>query len=132
MLSKFQTSLAVTSLTVAASTGEPFEWTMPRIVPQTPEDQDQGLAVEVGDREVTINPMAAAEEDKVADPMVRAVVVAMANKAAMVAGTVVVAVDKEVDPMARAAVVAMVNNSNTKVNKVATPDSFTLSCWFMR
>jgi hypothetical protein len=112
---------------VTASTGEPFEWTMPRIEPPTPEVQVQDSAVEV----VTTNPMVAAE-DKAADPMARAAVVVMANKAAMVAGTVAVAVDKEVDPLPQAAVaVAMVNNSNTKVNKVAILDSLTLS-WFTR
>jgi hypothetical protein len=105
---------------------------MPRIVPPTPEDQAQGSAAEVGDQEVTTNPMAAAE-DKAADPMARAAA-AMVNKAAIVAGTVAVAVavDKEVDPLARAAVaVAMVNNSNTKVHKEAILDSLTLS-WSTR
>lgn len=108
---------------------------MHKIVPQTPEDLDQGSVVEVGHQEVTTHLMAAVEADKAAHPMARAVVVVdMVNRAAMVAGTVVAGVDKEVDRMARVApvVVAMVNNSNTKVNKVAILDRLILNCWFMR
>jgi hypothetical protein len=114
-------------LTVIALTGEPSEWIMLRIVPQTPEDPDPDSVVGVGDQEVITNPMVALE-DKAAVPMAKAVVAAMVNKAVMVAGTaavaVAVAVDKEADPMARAApVVVMVNNSSIKVNKVVIPDS---------
>jgi hypothetical protein len=93
---------------------------MLRIVQQTPEDLDQGSAVGVGDQEVITN------------PITKAVVAAMGNKAVIVAGTVAVTVDKEADPMARAAAVAaaavvMANNS-IKVNKVAILDSLEHSC----
>jgi hypothetical protein len=118
-------SPAVTLLTVIALTGEPSEWIMLRIVPQTPEDPDPDSVVEVGDQEVITNPTVAVA-DKTAVPMVKAVVAAMVNKAVMVAGTaaVAVAVDKEAHPMARAAAAAvMVNNSSIKVNKVVIPDS---------
>lgn len=118
------TSPAVTLLTVIALTGEPSEWIMLRIAPQTPEHPDPDSVVGVGDQEVITNPMVALE-DKAAVPMAKAVVAAMVNKAVMVAGTAAVAVDKEADPMARAAaaVVVMVNNSSIKVNKVVIPDS---------
>lgn len=112
-------------LTVIALTGEPSEWIMLRIVPQTPEDPDPDpdSVVGVGDQEVITNPMVAVE-DRVAVPMAKAVVAAMVNKAVMLAGTAAVAVDKEADLMARApAVVVMVNNSSIKVNKVVIPDS---------
>lgn len=123
----------VTLLTVIASMGEPSELTMLRIVPQTPEDLDPDSAVGVADQEVITNPMAA-EEDKAAVPMAKAVVAAMVNQAVTVAAMVVVAVavDKEAEPMARAAaVVVMVNNSSIKVNKVAIRDSLEHS-WFTR
>ena len=107
---------AVASLTVVASTGEPSELIMLRIVQQTPEALDQGLLVGAGDQEVITN------------PITKAVVAAMCNKATMVAGTVAVTVDKEADPMARAAAAAevavvMANNNSIKANKGAILDS---------
>jgi len=102
-------------------------------VQQTPADQDQGLAVE---EEVTTNHMAAAEA-KVEAPLAMAEVLIVEVAAAMGAGTVGPEVDKEVDRMAEDShteveanrvVVAMVSNNNTKVNKVAILDSFTLAC----
>jgi hypothetical protein len=90
---------------------------MLRIVQQIPEALDQGLLVGAGDQQVITN------------PITKAVVAAMCNKATMVAGTVAVTVDKEADPMARAAVAAevavvMANNNSIKANKGAILDSF--------
>jgi hypothetical protein len=110
---------------------------MPRIVPQTLADQDQGSAVEVAE-EATTNPMAAVE-DKSAALQAMAEVHMVQVEAGMAAVMVAVEVDKEAHHMvgdnhtaevqANKAVVvaAMVSNNNTKVNKVAILGSPTLS-----
>jgi hypothetical protein len=125
-----------TSLTVAASMGELSGWTMPRIVPQTLADQDQGSAVEVAE-EATTNHMAAVE-DKPAALQAMAEVHMVQVEAGIAAGMAAVEVDKEAHHMEednhtveveanKAVVVAMVSNNNTKVNKVAILGSPTLS-----
>src|SRR4051794_22059892 len=99
MSSEFSTtSSAVTSLTVAASMGEQSGWTMPRIVPPTLADQDQGSAVEVAE-EATTNHMAAVE-DKSAALQAMAEVYMAEVEATMAAGMVAVEVDKEAHHMA--------------------------------
>ena len=113
-----------------------FAWTMPRIVPQTPADQDQDSA---GEEEVTTNPTAAAGAK--AAVVLAMVGVRMAGaEAAILAGTVAVVVGKEVDRMAEdnhtteveankvVVVPGMVSNNSTKVNKVAILDSCALGC----
>jgi hypothetical protein len=123
----------VTSLTVAASMGELSGWTMPRIVPQTLADQDQGSAVEVA----TANHMAAVE-DKLAALQAMAEVHMVQVEAGIAAGLVAMEVDKEAHHMVednhtveveanKVVVVAMVSNNNTKVNKVAILDNPALS-----
>lgn len=106
---------------------------MPRIVPQTLADQDQGSAVEVA----TTNHMAVVE-DKPAALQAMAEVHMAQVEAGMAAGMVAVVVDKEAHHMVEdnhtveveankeVVVVAMVSNNNTKVNKVAILDNPTL------
>jgi hypothetical protein len=107
--------------------GELSGWTMPRIVPQTLADQDQGSAVEVAE-EATTNHMAA-EEDKPAALQAMAEVHMAQVEAGMAEGMVAVEVDNhtvEVEANKVVVVVAMVSNNNTKVNKVAILDNPTL------
>ena len=109
---------------------------MPRIVPQTLADQDQGSAVEVA----TTNHMAVVE-DKPAALQAMAEVHMAQVEAGMAAGMAAVEVDKEAHHMVEdnhtveveankeeevVVVVAMVSNNNTKVNKVAILDNPTL------
>lgn len=109
---------------------------MPRIVPQTLADQDQGSAVEVAE-EATTNHMAAVE-DKPAALQAMAEAHMVQVEAGMAAGLVAMEVDKEAHHMVednhtveveanKAVVVAMVSNNNTKVNKVAILGNPTLS-----
>jgi hypothetical protein len=116
--------------------GELLGWTMLRIVPQTPADQDQGSAVEVVE-EATTHHMAAVEDQPAALQAMAEVHMAQVE-AATAAGMVAVAADKEAHHMAednhtvevaanKAVVVAMVSNNNTKVSKVAILDNPTLS-----
>ena len=110
---------------------------MPRIVPQTPADQDQDSAVE---EEVTTSPTAVAAEGKAAVVLAMVEVRMVEVEAAILAGTAAVVVGKEVDRMAEdnhtteveaskvVVVPVMVSNNNTKVNKAAILDSCALSC----
>ena len=116
--------------------GELSGWTMPRIVPQTLADQDQGSAAEVVE-EATTHHMAAVE-DQPAALQAMAEVHMVQVEAAMAADMVAVAADREAHHMAednhtvevaanKAVVAAMVSNNNTKVSKVAILDNSTLS-----
>jgi hypothetical protein len=113
---------------------------MPRIVPQTLADQDQGSAVEVAE-EATTNHMAAVEDKPAALQAmaeVHMVQVEAGIAAGMAAGMAAVEVDKEAHHMEednhtveveanKAVVVAMVSNNNPQVNKVAILGNPTLS-----